>query len=320
MRSWMVAAALPSLLVLAGCESGASDALHGYVETEPVRLAAPVAGRLLKLQAERGDAVAAGQTVFVLEQDNEKAAVAEADARVKQARAQAADLDSGKRPDELAVLEADLRMAETALRQSEADWKRQRELAGSGFISPSALDAYRSRRDADAAHVAELQAQLRSGKLAGREQSRLAAQAGADAARAQLAQLQWTLAQKAVAAPLAARVEDSFYRVGEWVPAGAPVLELLAPGGVKARFFVPEPLLKAFAPGAKVTLSCDGCGQPIAATVRFMARDAEYTPPMIYSKENRSELVWMAEAAPSAGDAARLRPGQPVDVRLAGRP
>lgn len=316
MRVEWTAAAL--CLSLAACGQDGADTLHGYIEADPVRVASPVSGQLVKLTVARGDSVKAGQPLFTLEQDNERAAVAEASARLKQAQAQATDLDSGKRADELAVTEADLRAAEAALRQSEADLKRQRELAKAGFTSGAGLDAYQAKRDGDVAHVAELSAQLRSGKLVGREAQREAARAGSAAAEAQLAQRQWVLAQKTLSAPLAARVEDSYFREGEWVPAGSPIVSLLAPGAIKARFYIPEPLLPKLAPGTRVTLACDGCSAPMPATVRFVARDAEYTPPVIYSKENRAKLVWLAEAVPTLpADAAKLRPGQPVDVELA---
>ncbi|WP_034607086.1 HlyD family secretion protein [Chitinimonas koreensis] len=315
---WMAPALL---LALAGCGRDEPAAWHGYVEAEPVRLAAPVGGRLAALAVERGDTVAAGQPLFRLEQDSERAAVGEAAARAEQARAQADDLASGKRPDELAVTAAGLAAAQAALKQSESDLRRQGELARAGFVSGAHLDALRARRDADAAKVTEMAAQLRAGRLAGREASRAAAQAGTAAAEAQLAQRQWTLAQKTVAAPLAARVEERYYRVGEWVPAGSPVLSLLAPGAVKARFWVPEPARARLRPGSRVNLACDGCGAPVAATVRYVAREAEFTPPLIYSKENRAKLVFLAEATPlAAADAARLPPGLPLDVTPAAAP
>lgn len=304
-------------LALLGCgRGGGSAALHGYIEAEPVRVAAPVAGRLVQLAAERGDSVNAGQPLFVLEQDSERAAVDEAAAKLSQARAQAANLATGKRPDELAAIEAGLHAAEVAARQSAADLQRQSELAQKGFIAASGLDAFRARRDADRARVAELTAQLRAARLAAREAERTAAVAGAAAAEAQLAQRRWTLAQKTIVAPVNARVEDRYFRVGEWVPAGSPVLSLLAPDAVKARFWVPEALLPKVVPGTPVRLACDGCGTPIAARVRFVAREAEFTPPVIYSKESRAKLVFLVEAVPEPADAARLRPGQPVDVTL----
>jgi len=304
------------LLGLAACSPSAPPLLNGYVEAEPVRLSSPVAGRLVALTVNRGDQVKAGQHLFRLEADNEKAAVDEANARLQQAQAQAEDLASGKRPDELAAIEASLRAARTTLAQDERDLQRQRMLAKDGFVAPSSLDAFQTKRDAAAAQVAEAEAQLRAARLAARDQARLAAKAGANAASAQLSQRQWNLNQKQGVAPLAAQVEDSYYRIGEWVPAGSPVLSLLAPGAVKARFWVAEADLPRAQPGSKVTLRCDGCGAPMPATIRFLARNAEYTPPLIYSRDNRAKLVWMAEAVPSAADAARLRPGQPLDVTL----
>lgn len=311
-----IALALVLASVLAGCGDGDRHSYNGYIEAEPVRVSSPVGGRLLSMRADRGDVVKQGQALFTLEQDSERAAVAEASAQVKESDAQAADMATGKRPDEIAASEAALRAAQAALRQSESDLKRQQELAKAGFTSGASLDAYVAKRDSDAAQVAEMSAQLRVAHLASRDEARRAADAAAQAARAQLAQRQWVLGQKSVAAPIDARVEDRYYRVGEWVPAGSPVYSLLASTAVKARFYVPETKLPQVPQGAKVTLSCDGCGAPMAATVGFVSRDAEFTPPVIYSKDNRDKLVYLVEAWPSTADAARLRPGQPVDVSL----
>jgi HlyD family secretion protein len=110
-------------------------------------------------------------------------------------------------------------------------------------------------------------------------------------------------------------VSDTLFVQGDWVPSGAPVVSLLPPGNVKIRFFVPEPRLGAVAVGQKVSVGCDGCA-PLTATISFIAPQAEYTPPVIYSKESRAKLVFLVEALPDAKDAAKLHPGQPVDVKL----
>jgi HlyD family secretion protein len=169
---------------------------------------------------------------------------------------------------------------------------------------------------ADAARVEQSRAQLRSARQGGREDVQAAANAAVDAARASLAQAEWRLAQKTLAAPAAARVEDTLYRVGEWVAAGSPVVTLIEPAAVKLRFFVPETKVAQVAPGQRVRATCDGCAGPIEATVRFVAREAEFTPPVIYSRGSREKLVFMVEAWPAPADAAKLRPGLPVDVRL----
>ncbi|MBC8022334.1 MAG: HlyD family secretion protein, partial [Burkholderiales bacterium] len=136
------------------------------------------------------------------------------------------------------------------------------------------------------------------------------------AARQALAQADWRLRQRTVTAFVAGTVADTLFARGEFVPAGAPVVSLLPPGNVKVRFFVPEPTLGSIQVGQKVSLSCDGCANPIGAIVAFIAPQAEFTPPVIYSRDNRAKLVFLVEAKPAAGDAAKLHPGQPVDVRL----
>lgn len=302
--------------LLAGCGADGPAPFSGYVETEPVRVASPVAGRLLELPVRRGQDVKAGAPLFVLEQTAEQAGVREAQARVAQAEAQAQDLGKGGRPDELAAARAALAQARAALVQSESDLKRQRELAQSGFISPSGLTAVQARRDADAARVRQLEAELRVAELGGRSDARAAAGAQTDAARAALARSAWTLDQKTVVAPAAARVDDTLFRVGEWVPAGAPVVSLLQPGAVKLRFYVPEPVLAQVRPGTRVLARCDGCAQPVAATVRYVASQAEFTPPVVYSEKQRQRLVFLVEAWPEPADGARLPAGLPVDVTV----
>jgi HlyD family secretion protein len=115
-------------------------------------------------------------------------------------------------------------------------------------------------------------------------------------------------------------VADTFFRVGEWVNAGQPVVALLPPSGLRARFFVPEAELGALKIGQAVALRCDGCGEPINARIDFIATRAEYTPPVIYSNAQRARLVFMVEARPDVKDAMRLKPGQPLDVRAVASP
>jgi HlyD family secretion protein len=140
----------------------------------------------------------------------------------------------------------------------------------------------------------------------------------ADAATQALRQQQWRERQMRQVAPAAGRVADTYYRPGEWVSAGSPVVSLLPDGATKARFFVPEAEVGALAPGQGVTIHCDGCGTAIAARITRIATQAEYTPPVIYSNAQRAKLVFMVEARPNVADARRLKPGQPLDVRRAG--
>jgi HlyD family secretion protein len=256
--------ALIGAALVTACSGDKQDAWLGYVEGESVHVAAPVAGQLASLQAQRGQDIAQGQPLFTLEQEREKAAADEGDHRLNQAQSQ--------------------------LQLAERELKRQEDMRKQGLSSAQQLDSARTQADTSRARVEEIQAQL--------------------------TQTRWVLAQKTVASPAAGVVEDVYYRVGEQVAAGAPVVSLLPPQNRKLRFFVPQAELESVKVGTSINVHCDGCAADFAASVRFIAPQAEYTPPVIYSASARQKLVFLVEAWPSENDAGKLKPGQPVEVRL----
>ena len=313
--AWVAALAACAAALLAGCGERAPAGWSGYMEGEYVHVAAPLAGTVTSLSVQAGQAVAAGAPLFVLESQAERAALDEAEARAAGARAQASNTDTGRREDEIAVTRAQLAQARAQAALARSELQRQQQLLSQGFVSAARIDDAQASVAQTAARVAELEAALKVAQLPSRPDERRAAKLQADAAEAVLAQSQWRVTQKQQAAPVAGQVADTYFRVGEWVAAGQPVVSLLPAGAVKARFFVPESGLASLAAGQAVTLHCDGCGAPIAARISFIATQAEYTPPVIYSNTQRTRLVFMVEARPAPADAARLRPGQPVDVQ-----
>jgi HlyD family secretion protein len=301
---------------LAACEQAPPAGYAGYVEGEAVRVAAPIAGTLVRLSVRRGDKVAANAPLFALESAQEGHARAEAQARVERAQAALANLEKGRRVPEVAAVEAQLAQARAALQASEATLERARRLVAEKFLPPQQYDEALAQRDRDRARVTELASQVQVARLPARSDEIAAARAEAKAAAEALAQAQWRLDQKVQAAPVAGLVEDTLYRNGELVAAGAPVVALLPPGNVKVRFYVPETIVAQVRPGIAASVRCDGCGAPIAVRVDFVAPRAEYSPPVIYSRENRAKLVFLVEARPERPHDA-LRPGLPVEVDLA---
>lgn len=301
--------------VLAGCNDAPPSGYAGYVEGDYVRVASPLPGTLARLDVRRGDLVAKGAPLFVLESEQERSARSEAEARVAQVEAALANLTKGRRPAEVEAVRAQLAQANAALKASEADLARARKLVADRFLPPQQLDSALARRDGDRARVTELLAQVNVANLPARSDEIAAARAEAKAARDALAQAQWRVDQKAQAAPAGGLVADTFYRPGEYVAAGTPVVSLLPPGNVKVRFYVPETIVASVRPGGAASVRCDGCGEPIPVRIDFIASQAEYTPPVIYSRENRAKLVFMVEARPLQPLDA-LRPGLPVEVSL----
>jgi HlyD family secretion protein len=144
------------------------------------------------------------------------------------------------------------------------------------------------------------------------------AEAALRTAQARLNSSQTRLDRRKVASPVTGSVEQIYFRVGEMVPPGKPVVALLPPSNLKVRFFVNEGALPHIKLGDAVKVQCDGCADDLTATVSFMSRTSEFTPPVIYSTEERAKLVFMVEARPQRPD--RLRVGQPVSVALAPAP
>ena len=158
------------------------------------------------------------------------------------------------------------------------------------MISAEELDQARAQRDADQAQVG--------------------------AQTAALAKANWSFEQKQQFAPTNAFVQDTLYRVGEWVAAGNPVVELLPPANLKVRFFVPETALPQIKPGQTVNVTFDGGQRDYSATVNYISTAGRVHAAGDLQPENRAKLVYMIEAKFSPADAADLRPGQPVDVEL----
>jgi len=301
-RSFRAALTFLLALSLTSCNDDSKNRFQGYAEGEYVYVATSVAGRLDKLMVSRGQTVEANAPLFALEHENETA-------EVEQAKAQLGDLETGKRQPEIDVLRDQLEQAITAEHLSATQAARDEKQYTIGAISKSQLDTSRSTHKRDKDHVDESRNQLKTGQLPAREKQIRAAVAA-------LAQAQWKLSQKSASAGQAALVFDTLFVEGEWVPAGTPVVSLLPPSNIKVRFFVPEETLGRLKTGQAVTIHCDGCAKEVPAQIAYISPEPEFTPPVIYSNETRSKLVFMIEAMPRAEDATLLHPGQPVEVRL----
>lgn len=309
-----LALAALALLCLAGCSPGGPTGWQGYLEGEFVHVAAPLAGRLDRLAVARGGRVAAGDRLFTLEQAAEQAALREAGERLRSAEARLADLRQGLRPTEIAALEARLAQASTAADLSQRELDRLNPLFRSGAIPAGELDRGRLGHERNRQAVDELTAQLATARLGGRADLVAAAQAEAAAAAAARDRAQWAVAQKTQSSPGAALVFDTLYRDGEFVPAGAPVVSLLPPENLRVRFFVPEPAYASLRPGAAVRVTVTGRPEPLEARISYLSPRPEYTPPVLYNRDNRAKLVFLVEASFDPATARTLNPGLPVDV------
>jgi len=308
---------LSGLLVLpVGCIDNAHDVFQGYVEGEYIQVASPLSGQLESLSVRRGGAVTAGDPLFRLEHSRESAALSESEQELARVTSELADMTKGLRPTEVQSIEARLKQTQAAHSLAQKEYDRLERLVNQQQVSRESYDRAASQLEQTAAAIQELTAELETAGLGARSDALAAVRAEVRAARERVRQTEWQLRQKKQTAPESALVFDTYYSEGEFVPAGFPVVSLLPAGRIKIRFFVPESVVGSLRTGKRIDFKFDGAPRTYSAAVSYISPKAEYTPPVIYSREARSKLVFMIEAIPEPADAASLHPGQPVDVRL----
>ena len=264
-------------VVAAACAQPANDALQGYGEADYVYLSSQDPGIVGELFVREGDQVSAGAPVFRLDPVRLGYEAQSAAAQ----RSAAADA---------------IRTAQANAVLAERNYARGAELAAQGFYPRARLDSDRAARDVANAQLAQ-------------------ARRTASAAGAQTGLAQERVQDTSTRAPATGAIEQIFHRPGEVVAAGAPIVALLPPQNMKVRFFAPEAMLARFPVGARVSVTCDGCAHAFIGRVSFVAQQPQFTPPVIYSLDQRQKLVFLIEAR--FDRATTIRPGAPVDVRLA---
>jgi HlyD family secretion protein len=303
-----------------GDRSAADAPFLGYVEGEMLYIGPNEAERLASLAVAAGSQVEVGDPLFAMSTTLLDRQRAEAAARIGQFEAQVENLRAAmQRPQQIAVLQASLERAEAGLTLSRADYDRQRKLFAEGHVAKAALDRAEMARARDEASVKEARRQVEAARLSGRTQEIEAAEAAIGQARAQLQAIDVRIARQKVKAPAAGVVQDVFFRPGEVVEAGKPVVALLPPENRKVRFYVPEPRLASIRLGGRVRVTCDGCAKDLYGRISFVASRQEYTPPVIFSDVERAKLVFKAEAR-LEGRARELPLGMPVAVTPLGPP
>ena len=313
MKKWLL---FILCFTLTACQPKSTGLIQGYVEGEYVYVAAPNSGRLEKLAVARGQHVKADNELFSLTHVSESTARDEAARRLAQTRAVLEDAKKGRRPTEVESLEAQLSQAKAALTLAKQTLTRQEQLAKTGANSIDDLDKARSSFDQSQQKVTQLDAELKTAALGLRPDQIISAEEEVKAREAALARADWDLSQKTQKAQQDALVFDTLYRQGEWIASGKPVVVLLPPENIKVRAFIPEARIAALHQGDKIAVSFDGMDGAIEGKVNYISPQAEYTPPVIYSKENRDKLVFMIEIVFDPSVASKLHPGQPVDVHL----
>jgi HlyD family secretion protein len=303
---WAIGLALVAVLIWHSWYQGGDhrQGLLGYIDGQELYLASPIAATVDQLAVEKGQRVEVGMPLFTIDARIAAAQRQQAEAQLAQARRQ------------------------TAAAIAKVSQMRANDAAVKVQSANAARDLERFRMAASLDRDAVTQQQIDNAQTAATNASSQNRVAEEDITSA-LAQLEVTRAQErqyeaAVAeinsrldllarnSPVAGRVDDVFFRPGEWVSADQPIVALLPDARVRIRFFVPEFAIARYRPGTAIHFVCDGCAADLTARVDFISAQPEFTPPIIYSRTSRDRMVFMVEAVPT--DPKSLTPGQPVDV------
>lgn len=286
----------------------------GYVEGEYVAITPLATARIVDIPVHLGDRVGKGAVLAQVDEADAQIALAAAEAALSRAESELANLEEGSRTEELAVIEATAASARANALRTEREAARQKRLVQERASSQSQYDAAQAAADMAAAAVTEAEARLAVARLPARKEQIEAARAAVREATASRDAARWTLDQRRLVAPASGAVTDIVRHAGEIAGPSMPVLSFLPDGAVKLRLYVGEAELSSVGVDTKLAVSCDGC-PPLSAVVTHVADEAEFTPPVIYSRDARQKLVYRVEARPEGE--AKLKPGQIVEVRRA---
>jgi HlyD family secretion protein len=289
---------------------------QGYADADFVKVGPTQQGLVIAIHVKRGQQTEKGAPLFDQDDTNDTKAAEQAAKQLAQVQEQLANLKNGGKPTEIAQAEANLADAEAARDKARNDLTRNQTLLKTGAASAQLVDQELADVRSAEAKVAVQQAALAQMRAPmGRPDEIKAQEAAVEAAQAALAMARWRLDQRHVVAPVAAVVADTLAEPGETLAAGAPVVSLLPPENIFVRFFVPEPDLVKVHEGDKVALACNSCPADLTGAISYIAPQAEYTPPVIYSESTNAKFVFLVEARPKPEEAALLNPGQPITVR-----
>lgn len=293
--------------------------LHGYVEGQLTFLSSPTDGRLEQLGVLRGQHVKKGDLLFALEPLPESAELQSATAIINQASANLKNILYGKRPTELDAIRSQIKEIKAKIEFLTKEHQRYTILVEKSAVEQHRLDQTTQDLAVSSAQLKELEANLSTAELPGREDEIRSAEASLASTQALFDKAHWQLVQKSLSATEDAQVFDTYYKVGERVPANRPVLSLLVPRDIIAVFFIPEPQLSTIHLKQTISIHCDNCPSTFQGSIRYISPDAQYTPPVIYSNSARSKLVFRVEADITPINGKKLNPGQPIDILLQGK-
>ncbi|MBL7478354.1 HlyD family secretion protein [Legionella bononiensis] len=302
------------IMILNGCNGNKHEQFEGYVEGENIFLASPFYGVLNHLAVQRGQQVKKGELLYSLDPNPQLMNIIQIQGELAQAKSQLNDLKKPRRREEIDAIEAQIQQTNAQITLADIRVSRYQKLVDKQASDKDSLDAALAYLQQQKELKMQYEANLALAKLGSREDLITAQQGVVDSLIAKLNISQWELAQKTIYAPADGVIFDTYYRTGEYVAAQQSVLSLLTPENIRIEFFVPLEFLAQLKVGQNISFDCEGCQKNNPAVISYISPDAEYLPPLVYSRDNSSKLVFRIKAR--INNPSLFKPGQPVMVNL----
>lgn len=315
----LVMTLLSCTLFLTACEQRKTEPYQGYIDDELSFIASPFSGTLQKLFVEKGQLVKKGEPLFQLDPQPQEAKLKQAQHNLAEALSTLKDLKKSKRKEVLEKIRAQIKQSEAEFVFAKKNLERYRILVSKKAAEELQLDTAQREYDRLKNRIVELKSELAEAELGARSDVIHAQEAKIDTLKAAVEELAWQLGQKRKVAPEDARVFDRYYHPGEHVPENQPIIALQTTKDISLTFYVPQTSLNKISLDKTVHFTCDGCKKMYLAKISYISSEAEFTPPVIFSRERREKLVFLVEADLTPEVAKQFSAGQPVDVYLSKR-
>jgi HlyD family secretion protein len=216
-----------------------------------VSVGAVITERVARIPVEEGQSVKRGDILFVLDDRDERAAIAQAQAAVAQADARLRQI----REVGLPVAEQALAQAKANLVQAQQQYDRAQDLKAKGFVSQSALDDAQRNLDVAKSQLEAARLQVASNRPTGSDF--LVAQTAQAQARATLDAAKARLDQTVVVAPVDGALIGRNVEPGDVVQPGKELMVLAPTGETQIVVAIDEKNLSQLKLGQKAIASAD---------------------------------------------------------------
>ena len=310
---------IPILILgmLSSCSrNNSGSGLPGYLESEFLYISADRSHLMSDLAVHRGQSISKGEHLFTLDSEIEQRNLAEIQSRMASLTSRIADAQKGQRPEEIAILHSQIAEAEKTYDFAGKEFHRAEQLFEAGSITQSRFDSVTNQFDQATERLNALKNQFKVAQMGQRQDQIEALIKEKQALEEQLKLANWNLEQCTVYSKIDALVHDTLFQASELVPAGSPVVVLQPKDKMKVIFFVPNDRLAQAQIGGSIQITTDSLEIVIPATINYISTRAEYTPPVIFSRELSDDLVFRVEAILPTEWANKLYPGMPVQVEI----